>query len=37
VALVPGMAEALENALQKKVHTAPYPQFTGALGGALMA
>jgi (R)-2-hydroxyacyl-CoA dehydratese activating ATPase len=37
VALVPGMTAALENALQKKVHTAPYPQFTGALGGALMA
>ena len=37
VALIPGMMEALANALKKSVRTAPHPQFTGALGAAIMA
>jgi predicted CoA-substrate-specific enzyme activase len=37
VALVPGMAEALGTALGHPVQNAPNPQFTGALGAALIA
>jgi predicted CoA-substrate-specific enzyme activase len=37
VARVPGMAEALSEALGAPVETAPQPQFTGALGAALLA
>jgi (R)-2-hydroxyacyl-CoA dehydratese activating ATPase len=37
VALVPGMAGALEAALGQPVQVAPNPQFTGALGAALIA
>lgn len=37
VALVPGMTQALEAALGKQVLTSPSPQFTGALGAALLA
>lgn len=37
VALVPGMARALEQALNKPVLTSPEPQYTGALGAALLA
>jgi len=37
VALIPGMMEALAHALKKSVQTAPQPQFTGALGAAIMA
>jgi predicted CoA-substrate-specific enzyme activase len=37
VALVPGMADALRQALQKPVSIAPHPQFTGALGAAILA
>jgi (R)-2-hydroxyacyl-CoA dehydratese activating ATPase len=37
VALVPGMREALEKALQKSVALSPLPQLTGALGAALLA
>jgi predicted CoA-substrate-specific enzyme activase len=35
VALLPGMARALEEVLACPVHVAPQPQFTGALGAAL--
>ena len=35
VALLPGMARALEEALSCPIHVAPQPQFTGALGAAL--
>jgi (R)-2-hydroxyacyl-CoA dehydratese activating ATPase len=37
VALVPGMTEALEAALGKPVHPSRDPQYTGALGAALIA
>ena len=37
VALQPGMARALEEVLSCAVRVAPQPQFTGALGAALMA
>jgi (R)-2-hydroxyacyl-CoA dehydratese activating ATPase len=37
VALQPGMARALEEVLSCPVHVAPRPQFTGALGAALLA
>jgi predicted CoA-substrate-specific enzyme activase len=37
VALVPGMREALEAVLQKRVEVAPRPQITGALGAAILA
>jgi len=37
VALIPGMAQALEIALGCPVATAPDPQLTGALGAALLA
>jgi predicted CoA-substrate-specific enzyme activase len=37
VALVPGMAQALEAALGHRVRVARRPQFTGALGAALLA
>ena len=37
VALVPGMAEALRDALGHAVTVCPHPQFTGALGAALVA
>ena len=37
VALVPGMIEAFESVLDKPVTMAPNPQFTGALGAALLA
>ncbi|MBU0754209.1 MAG: 2-hydroxyglutaryl-CoA dehydratase [Planctomycetes bacterium] len=37
VPLVPGMKEALALALRKKVRIAPDPQYTGALGAALIA
>jgi len=37
VALVPGMAEALASALGLAVQVSPDPQFTGALGAALIA
>ena len=37
VALVPGMAEALASALGLAVRVSPDPQFTGALGAALIA
>jgi predicted CoA-substrate-specific enzyme activase len=37
VALVPGMEGALARALGRPVATAPRPQFTGALGAALIA
>jgi (R)-2-hydroxyacyl-CoA dehydratese activating ATPase len=37
VALVPGMAEALKSALGQTVQVSPNPQFTGALGAALIA
>ena len=37
VALVPGMAEALQAVLQTPVTVAPQPLFTGALGAALLA
>lgn len=37
VALVPGMAAALEAALQTPIHVAPDPLMTGALGAALIA
>jgi (R)-2-hydroxyacyl-CoA dehydratese activating ATPase len=37
VALQPGMVRALEAALTLPVHVAPDPQFTGALGAALLA
>jgi predicted CoA-substrate-specific enzyme activase len=37
VALVPGMREALEAVLQKRVAVVPRPQITGALGAAILA
>ena len=37
VALQPGMARALEEVLACPVRVAPQPQFTGALGAALLA
>lgn len=37
VALQPGMARALEEVLACPVRTAPQPQFTGALGAAVLA
>jgi predicted CoA-substrate-specific enzyme activase len=37
VALVPGMLDALQNALQQPVSVAPRPQYTGALGAAILA
>jgi activator of 2-hydroxyglutaryl-CoA dehydratase len=37
VALVPGMANALERALDHTIIVSPDPQMTGALGGALLA
>jgi predicted CoA-substrate-specific enzyme activase len=37
VAMVPGMAAALEEALEQPVTVAPSPQMTGALGAALLA
>ena len=37
VGLLPGMAEALSRATGRNVLTAPDPQFTGALGAALIA
>jgi predicted CoA-substrate-specific enzyme activase len=37
VALLPGMARALENVLSCPVQVAPQPQFTGALGAAILA
>lgn len=37
VALVSGMKEALERAIEQPVTTAPDPQMTGALGAALLA
>lgn len=37
VALVPGMAAALETALGKPVHIVPQPQTTAALGAAILA
>jgi predicted CoA-substrate-specific enzyme activase len=37
VALQPGMARALEDVLSCPVRVAPQPQFTGALGAALLA
>jgi len=37
VALVPGMAEVLESALGHPVQVARHPQFTGALGAAILA
>jgi predicted CoA-substrate-specific enzyme activase len=37
VALVPGLAEALEQALGQAVALCPQPQLTGALGAALLA
>jgi predicted CoA-substrate-specific enzyme activase len=37
VALQPGMARALEGVLSCPVHVAPQPQFTGALGAAVLA
>jgi len=37
VALIPGMAAALQSALGHPVAVAPEPQMTGALGAALLA
>jgi predicted CoA-substrate-specific enzyme activase len=37
VALIPGMAAALESVLERPVAIAPHPQITGALGAALLA
>jgi predicted CoA-substrate-specific enzyme activase len=37
VAMVPGMAEALQHALNQPVRVAPDPQLTGALGAAILA
>jgi activator of 2-hydroxyglutaryl-CoA dehydratase len=37
VALIPGMREAMEKAVQKPVEVAPHPQMTGALGAAILA
>ena len=37
VALIPGMARAMSNAVGHRVRVAPLPQFAGALGAALLA
>jgi predicted CoA-substrate-specific enzyme activase len=37
VALIPGMAQALEAAMKQKLTIPPEPQMTGALGAALVA
>ena len=37
VALIPGMADALETALDRPVGVAPTPLMTGALGAAILA
>ena len=37
VALVPGMGKTLETVLTQSVEIAPNPQFTGALGAAILA
>jgi predicted CoA-substrate-specific enzyme activase len=37
VAMIPGMAKALESALGRPVSVAPDPQMTGALGAAILA
>ena len=37
VALIPGMAQALEHAIGQPVQLAPQPQMTGALGAAILA
>ena len=37
VALVPGMKDALREALGSEIHIAPDPQMTGALGAAILA
>jgi predicted CoA-substrate-specific enzyme activase len=37
VAMLPGMARALEEVLERPVGVAPTPQFTGALGAAILA
>ena len=37
VALIPGMREALQLSLQQNIITSPTPQYTGALGAALLA
>ena len=37
VAMIPGMADALGTALGHPVHIVPDPQFTGALGAAILA
>jgi activator of 2-hydroxyglutaryl-CoA dehydratase len=37
VALVPGMAKALENVLTTPIQIAPQPLITGALGAAILA
>jgi len=37
VALVPGMDKALAETLDREVHICPSPQFTGALGAAILA
>jgi predicted CoA-substrate-specific enzyme activase len=37
VALQPGMTRALEEALSCPLHVAPHPQYTGALGAAILA
>jgi (R)-2-hydroxyacyl-CoA dehydratese activating ATPase len=37
VALVPGMAGALESALGQPIHVAPQPQITAAIGAAMLA
>lgn len=37
VALLPGMVHALEAALERPLRLSPLPQFTGALGAALLA
>ena len=37
VALIPGMAEAMQHVLNHPVTVAPHPQLTGALGAALLA
>jgi len=37
VALIPGMVSALEQEYGQKIIISPYPQFTGALGAAILA
>ncbi len=37
VAMIPGMAEAMEHTMDMPVITSPQPQFTGAIGAALLA